>query len=333
MTRDQARDEALAKAQEETEKHRKCLPRLENLSKKAFPVWTNLPNREVFDVLCQHLEKRADKLRYWRGSSTLKHEPHSSINKPGPDRLLTFAEELFLVLVKLKTGYSNEELELLYEGSATLISQVFTTYVIWLSIHLTNLFQMPDVELVDGVPKCFEDYPELAVVLDCTEIQVEKPNNLQARKELFSNYKGRETLKFLVGLSPYQTVNYVSTAWGGRASDKHITMSSTELLEALPPGCSVMTDRGFNITEDLNALGVKLIIPCFKGRGRSQMSRGEFESSERVAEARIHVERIIQRIRTFKILDRPAKLSQEKILAEVFICCAYLVNFQAPIVR
>ena len=33
------------------------------------------------------------------------------------------------------------------------------------------------------------------------------------------------------------------------------------------------------------------------------MTRTEFESSEHVAEARIHVERIIQRIRTFHILD------------------------------
>ena len=89
-----------------------------------------------------------------------------------------------------------------------------------------------------------------------------------------------------MGLSPYQTVNYVSTAWGGRASDIHITMESPKLL-TLPPGCSVMVDRGYNITEDHKTLGVELVIPCFKGRGRSQMTRMEFENSERVAEAHI----------------------------------------------
>ena len=50
-----------------------------------------------------------------------------------------------------------------------------------------------------------------------------------------------------------------------------------------------MVDRGFNITEDLETHGVELVIPWFKGRGRSQMTRMEFESSERVAKACIHV--------------------------------------------
>ena len=94
-----------------------------------------------------------------------------------------------------------------------------------------------------------------------------------------------------------------------------------------------MVDRGFNITEDLKTLGVELVIPCFKGRGRSQMTRIVFESSERVAEACIHVERIFQRIRTFHILDTRARLSMRNILSEMFTCCAYLVNFQLPIVH
>ena len=63
------------------------------------------------------------------------------------------------------------------------------------------------------------------------------------------------------------------------------------------------------------------------------MTRTQFESSEHVAEARIHVERIIQRIRTFHILDTRGILSMRNILSEMFTCCAYLVNFQLPIVR
>ena len=53
----------------------------------------------------------------------------------------------------------------------------------------------------------------------------------------------------------------------------------------MPPGCSVMVDRGFNITKDLKMLGVELVIPCFKGRERSQITPVEFESLERVAKS------------------------------------------------
>ena len=73
----------------------------------------------------------------------------------------------------------------------------------------------------------------------------------------------------LVGLSPNLCVNYISAAFGGRASDKFITLESQDMLDALPPGSKVMVDRGFNVGEDLRKLGVELIIPNFKGKDRT----------------------------------------------------------------
>jgi hypothetical protein len=150
---------------------------------------------------------------------------------------------------------------------------------------------------------------------------------------MYSNYKGKETIKFMVGLSPALSLNYVSKAYGGRASDKHITLDSNNLLDALDPGSSVMSDRGFNLGPELKKLGVELVIPDFKGRGRTQMTKKELESSEHIAKARIHIERVIQRIRTFHILSKTARLSSKDILEQTFTVCSYLTNFQMPIIR
>ena len=135
----------------------------------------------------------------------------------------------------------------------------------------------------------------------------------------------------MVGLSANLTVNFVSFAYGGRASDKHITLDSTSLLCNLPLGSEVMADRGFRVEKELRDLGVKLIIPDFKGRDRSQLSVREVTNSEQIAMARIHIERIIQRIRNFHILDSTIKLSQKDVIEQVFTVCSYLVNFQNPI--
>ncbi len=162
---------------------------------------------------------------------------------------------------------------------------------------------------------------------------MEKPSNLQARKELYSNYKGRETIKFMVGISPQLAVNFVSAGYGGRASDKHITLEADALLGALDPGSSVMSDRGFNLGPELKNMGVELVIPHFKGRGRTQMTRHELESSEHIAKARIHIERAIQRIKSFQILGKRAKLSSKDIFTQVFTVCSYLTNFQSPIIQ
>ena len=135
----------------------------------------------------------------------------------------------------------------------------------------------------------------------------------------------------MVGLSANLTVNFVSFAYGGHASDKHITLDSTSLLCNLPLGSEVMADRGFRVEKELRDLGVKLIIPDFKGRDRSQLSVREVTNSEQIAMARIHIERIIQRIRNFHILDSTIKLSQKDVIEQVFTVCSYLVNFQNPI--
>ena len=76
---------------------------------------------------------------------------------------------------------------------------------------------------METIPGCFKMYPNLISVIDCTEQEVQVSSNLQAGKETFSNFKGRDTMKLMVGLSPNQTVNFVSKAFGGRAGDKHIT--------------------------------------------------------------------------------------------------------------
>ena len=59
---------------------------------------------------------------------------------------------------------------------------------------------------------------------------------------------------------------YLSEAWGGRTSDKHLTENSG-FLDKITPGDIVMADRGFLIEDSLQCRGAQLNIPAFtKGR-------------------------------------------------------------------
>ena len=73
-----------------------------------------------------------------------------------------------------------------------------------------------------------------------------------------------------------------------------ITFQSQEFLDGLSLSMQVMADRGFIVSEELSRLGVKLVIPTFKGRWRYQMTAAECTSSEDIANGRIHIERAIQ---------------------------------------
>ena len=72
--------------------------------------------------------------------------------------------------------------------------------------------------------KHFED--KVAVVIDCFEIFIDRPSSLDARAQTYSAYKGHNTVKFLLRITPQKVISFVSKGWGGRVSDKHLTMHS-----------------------------------------------------------------------------------------------------------
>ena len=55
---------------------------------------------------------------------------------------------------------------------------------------------------------------KVAIIIDCFEIFIERPSNLQVRAYTWSNYKHKNTAKVLVGIIPQGTVGFVSEAWG-----------------------------------------------------------------------------------------------------------------------
>lgn len=253
-------------------------------------------------------------------------------NKPGPSSKLPLEEELFMVAVRLRVGLTLPDLALRFGISEASVSKNFSAWINLLYFHLKDLCQMPDYEEC-GKANQFSSFPDLKVIVDCTEIFTQKPSSLKACKEVYSNYKSHTTFKFLVAINAHGAIVDVSRAWGGRTSDKHITASSAEFIATLKAGDELMADRGFDINEAMEEKGVKVTIPDFKGTGRSQLKKHEGKRSEKIAEARIHVERAIQRIKTFQILCKPIPLSMAHLAEQIFTVCAYLVNFQAPILR
>ena len=129
------------------------------------------------------------------------------------------------------------------------------------------------------------------VIIDCFEVFIEKPSNLLARAQAYSNYKSHNTIKVLIGISPQGTITFVSQAWGGRTSDKFLT-ENCGLLNKPKPGDLVMADRGFTIHERVWFHQAELSIPAFT-KGKDQLDPIDLEKTRGIANVRIHVERVI----------------------------------------
>ena len=64
----------------------------------------------------------------------------------------------------------------------------------------------------------------------------------------------------------------------------------------------IMADRGFNIQEMLACKGVKVNVPPFMNES-GQFNESELLETRRIASLRIHVERGMERIKNYHILD------------------------------
>ena len=292
--------------------------------------WTGLPSKAIFDALFEYFEPKAKRLQYSRGH---EGERDRYKTKPGKTRSLTLKDEFFAVLVRLKVGLFVTDLSARLGISAAHFSKLFETWIRFLRMELEALITFPSLdEVKKNMPEQFKNYPNTRVIIDCTEIYVEKPSSLKAQRQTWSSYKHHNTYKSLIGITPDGSVVFVSNLYGGSASDKTVTRDCG-IIELLREGDNVMADRGFDISDLLIQKGVRLNMPPFVNSKTGQLSQQEVEETRRIAEVRIHVERAIQRIKGFHILDGTMSLTLHTIAEDIFKVCAYLTNFQTPIIN
>ena len=313
------------------------LMKFENLKEnpKLFQYYTGLKD-EVFIALFHYLEDKAKYMKYPYGARTTLFKNHADSNrrKPGKARTFSLEEEMFFTLVKMRLGLQTTDCAVRFGMSASTFSSIFTAWVTLLALELEKICKMPPTSEINDIEeaKCFEPFQNVRVIVDCTELFAETPSSVGAHKQFHSSYKHHSTVKFLVGMNTGGAITYVSEMYGGRASDKFITNESADFLGSLNCGEKVMADRGFTIQDDLPA-GVKLIIPSFKHKDKSQFTKLELQENKKISEARVHIERAIRRIKQFLILKCEMKITQVDVYENIFKSCSYLVNFQDPFLK
>ena len=301
---------------------------------KVFKFYTGF-TEEQFSCLLEFLGDGMNNLTYW-GSSSASNSNNEDLggSKPGPSRKLTAEDELLLVLTRLRVGMLEQDLAVRFELSQSHVSRIITTWVnaMFHRFKEVEIWPMREQAFANLPEKVREFCPTLRCIIDATEIYIEQPQNPEAQQLTFSTYNNHNTLKSLIGISGDGAINFVSTLEVGSISDRDLTVKSGILGKDWAKGDVLMADRGFEIQDDLAPLGVKLNIPPFL-KGKGQFQEDELVETRRLAKFRIHVERAIERIKNYHILDYvPITLCSSGIIDQMFFVCAMLTNFLPPLV-
>ena len=289
--------------------------------------YTGFSSYEVFLCFFEFLGPSVHSLNYWGDKASAKPKGRRK-------KKLDSINQLFLTLIKLRLNLKERDLALRFGISMATVSRYFITWVCFLYCHLKEVNWMPDtIQVQSMLPLAFqEDYKNTFSIIDATEVFIETPTDLQLQSSTWSNYKHHNTGKVLVSCTPNGAVNFVSDLYMGSISDVELTRvcGFIEKLDG-KQNISVMADRGFTVKDQLDAINVGLNIPPFM-EGRDRLPSEEVQRGRKISALRIHVERVIGRIKNYSILKDTLPLSTSRIVSQIVCVCAWLVNFQKVLI-
>lgn len=250
--------------------------------------------------------------------------------------------QLLLTLIKLRLNLEYKHIAYLFQVSPQDAGIVFRAWINFMYFKFGSVTIWPDRDVLykHMPPKYKEDFPTAFVILDGTEIKVERPSALRSQSQCYSDYKSATTLKGLVGIDPRGSFIFISMLFSGSISDKEITNRSglltllQQLLDCgkLKNGDGVMVDKGFPIRNELEGLGLKLYIPPFAS-GSGQMPAADVVLTKKIAADRVHIERAISRAKKFKIVDNRLDLNLFPSVNQIWFCCCFLTGFMPLLIQ
>ena len=285
--------------------------------------YTGLPSYSVFKCLLSFLEPHLSAVHR-----------HSDAGK-GRERRLAPADELVMVLMRLRTGMHIKDLAYRFGfKSVSHVSVLLQCWISFLSKVLDCLIIWPSRQQIKrNMPSAFQmssEYKTIRCILDCTEFAIQAPSALSLNAMTYSDYKGQHTVKILCCITPDGHISFVSKAFPGSISDNAITMRSG-MLDLFEPGDRLLADKGFTISNtELQPRGVTLIVPPFRC-GDAQFSPSEVKGTRKIAALRVTVENAISRLKYYKLLKNTLPINSLHAASDMIKVAAALRNFRPPL--
>lgn len=203
------------------------------------------------------------------------------------------------------------------------VSRIIDTWANFLYTLLGAVGVWPSEDEVKAhLPQVFQDYSDTQVVLDYTELHCQTPSSLLLQREEFSAFKG------LIGVAPHGAVTFVSSLYEGSISDTEI-LKQSGIVSLLKPTAAIMVDKGF-LVED--CVPCKVHILAFLSK--RELSRIGVRETQSTARLRVHVERLVGRVKEHKIFSTVIPLSLTGSINQLYAVTCLLVNYQnRPLVQ
>ena len=174
------------------------------------------------------------------------------------------------------------------------------------------------------LPDAFKKlYPKVRVITDCKEVYYETPSFLEVQANLWSDYKHHCPSKFLVAITPNGAISWILSTYGGCSNYIYIIRNSGFFdLLLLKPYDTVMAGGGFKIKSDLAMKRCYLAISPSAAKGSQKTKDDVSETNCVTTNVHIFVEKVIARLKWFRILKYEITLLEMPLLDDIIVCNA-----------
>jgi hypothetical protein len=218
-----------------------------------------------------------------------------------------------LVIRKIRLNENWHVMGDMFGRAATEIEEIFNEHLPKIVPYLNDLILWPTSDDIKyQLPKVFNgEFSNVQSITRCLK---------------FNN------IKFLISYEPSGVITFVSEAFPAHKSDEEIVADSG-YITALPDNCQIMVVDGFEklqgLVEIKNCSVVRLPeIPVRK----VQPTKEDIESLRGIISLRVHVNRMFNRIRQFKLCKSvDVDPSFVNIMDLIVICAAGVSNLEDPI--
>ncbi|XP_054646922.1 uncharacterized protein si:dkey-56d12.4 isoform X1 [Dunckerocampus dactyliophorus] len=235
--------------------------------------------------------------------------------------------QVLMTLMKLKSNRPLGELSAFFKTSESMASQVILFWIDHLEVVLRPAVPwLPKKAIQATMPAEFKkNFPNTTCFLGYRESVLHKPRNLG------SQARSPNTVKYLLAVAPCGLITFISTAYAERCDEKDMTANSG-ILDLLMPGDEVMTHGGLRIKDLLFKRRVNLVMSSLSNDSR-QPAEENAPSSEQIAHVVMHVEEAIRYLNTYKILSQGVSTTLAPQIDKILRICAALTNLRVQLLN
>ncbi len=257
----------------------------------------------------------------------------------GRQRKLDWKTEFLVYCFYARCNMSMRRTAALFGIKATLVHDIVYAWANILCITLRQFFPVPTrSQMLRAYPKSIIQkfgHAKIFMMLDATECFADIASMKSVNAILFSAYKHKSTLKWLVGCDGIGTTwdESISDAYPGSISDPMQT-AVTKILDQIPFGFAVEVDKGFLIENECALQGIITIRPMKMLQNQTQQSKEDSNHTQKVGKSRIVIEQANGQMKNATAwFDKNVKVNQIGLADLIFRSSYLLQNFKLGFIQ